>query len=179
MAEAKWLLFTYKLASEPSTKRVLVWRRLKRLGALQLHDGSYLLPRTPRTLEQLQWLQAEVDELGGDASLWEASPLPPDRGGAYEAQFNEQLAPSYGKVAAAAQDVLARLRQEGTTAEVLSQCEEAYHAASREYLALRSTDYLGSPAGRAARAALEECSAALREAVEGQHAFRRPEEGTD
>ncbi len=176
MAGAEWLLFIYKVPSEPSTKRVLVWRRLKRLGALQLHDGVYLLPRTDRTLEQLQWLQAEVLEIGGETSLWEAEPLPPDRR-RYEEQFNRQLEASYARVAAAAGEILAHLEQGGLGPDGLGQCEQAYHAASRDYLALRATDYLASPAGAAARAALEACSGALREAVEGQHVPRRPRGG--
>lgn len=178
MAEAEWLLFTYRLPSEPSTKRVQVWRRLKRMGALQVHDGGYLAPRTARTLEQLQWLQAEVLELGGESSLWEASPLPPNRAAVYAAQFNAQLEAPYTKITVAARAVLAELRRDGPSPERLWQFEDAFHAASREYLSLRSIDYLGSPAGAAARAALDECSAALRLAVEGQHGSRQPEEGS-
>jgi hypothetical protein len=67
-----WLLFLYKVPHEPSSRRVYVWRKLKRLGAVLLHDAVWVLPMTSCGLEQLQKLSAEIVQLGGDASVWEA-----------------------------------------------------------------------------------------------------------
>jgi hypothetical protein len=68
-----WLLFTYKVPNEPSARRVYVWRKLKGLGAILLHDTAWVLPDTPLTREKLQWLTTEVREMkGGEATLWEA-----------------------------------------------------------------------------------------------------------
>src|SRR5215472_16057179 len=67
-----WLLLLYKVAREPSARRVYIWRKLKRLGALLLHDAVWVLPATPRTREQFQWLAAEIVEMGGEALCWEA-----------------------------------------------------------------------------------------------------------
>jgi hypothetical protein len=72
MDERVWLLLTYKIPSEPSARRVYVWRKLKRLGALLVHDAIWVLPATDRTREQLQWLTAEITELEGEATVWEA-----------------------------------------------------------------------------------------------------------
>src|SRR5215212_6958725 len=69
----RWLLLLYKVPPEPTANRVSVWRKLKRLGAVLLHDAVWVLPPSPRTLEELQWLSAEIRERGGDAMLWEAS----------------------------------------------------------------------------------------------------------
>src|SRR5436190_6333216 len=69
----RWLLLLYKVPPEPTANRVSVWRRLKRLGALLLHDAVWVLPPSPRTLEELRWLSAEIRERGGEALLWEAS----------------------------------------------------------------------------------------------------------
>lgn len=67
-----WLLFLYKVPHEPSSRRVYVWRKLKRLGAVLLHDAVWVLPMTSRGLEQLQILSAEIAQRGGDSSVWEA-----------------------------------------------------------------------------------------------------------
>jgi len=67
-----WLLFLYKVPHEPSSHRVYVWRKLRRLGALLLHDAAWALPMTPRSLEQFQVLAAEIARLGGDSLLWES-----------------------------------------------------------------------------------------------------------
>jgi len=67
-----WLLFLYKVPHEPSSYRVYVWRRLKRIGALLLHDSAWALPMSSRSLAQFQELAAEIAKLGGDSLLWEA-----------------------------------------------------------------------------------------------------------
>ncbi|HLO31892.1 MAG TPA: Chromate resistance protein ChrB, partial [Anaerolineales bacterium] len=71
---AKWLLLHYKIPTEPSASRVYIWRKLKRLGALLIQDAVWVLPDTPRNLEQFQWLSAEIVELAGEATLWSAQP---------------------------------------------------------------------------------------------------------
>lgn len=58
----KWLLLTYKVPPDPSAKRVYIWRKLKRFGALLYQDSCWILPSSPRTHEQLQWLAAEIIE---------------------------------------------------------------------------------------------------------------------
>jgi len=67
-----WLLFLYKVPHEPSSYRVYVWRKLKRIGALLLHDSAWALPLSSRSLAQFQELAAEIAKLGGDSLLWEA-----------------------------------------------------------------------------------------------------------
>jgi hypothetical protein len=67
-----WLLFLYKVPHEPSSYRVYVWRKLKRIGALLLHDSAWALPMSSRSLAQFQELAAEIAKLGGDSLLWEA-----------------------------------------------------------------------------------------------------------
>jgi len=71
----QWVLLAYRLPREPSTPRITLWRKLKRLGAVQVLDSLAGLPFTPRTREQFEWLSQEVIEAGGEASVWLASPL--------------------------------------------------------------------------------------------------------
>jgi hypothetical protein len=67
-----WLLFLYKVPHRPSSYRVFVWRKLKRHGAVLLHDSAWALPMSSRSLTQFQELAAEIANLGGDSLLWEA-----------------------------------------------------------------------------------------------------------
>ena len=67
---AQWVLLAYRLPREPSTPRIAVWRKLRRLGAAQLLDGLVALPLDSRNREQFEWLAGEIEESGGDASLW-------------------------------------------------------------------------------------------------------------
>jgi hypothetical protein len=69
-----WVLLCYRLPREPSTPRITVWRKLKRLGVAQLVDGLVALPADARTRERLDWIADEVIEAGGQASVWLARP---------------------------------------------------------------------------------------------------------
>jgi ChrB-like protein len=68
--QAQWALLAYRLPREPSTPRIALWRRLRRLGAVQLLDGLVALPLDARTREQLEWLAEDVLEKGGEANVW-------------------------------------------------------------------------------------------------------------
>src|SRR5258708_14287477 len=70
----EWVLLSYRLPREPSTPRISVWRKLKRLGIAQLSDGLVALPADARTREQLEWIADEVIEAGGSAAIWLGRP---------------------------------------------------------------------------------------------------------
>jgi hypothetical protein len=73
-SRSRWVLLAYHLPREPSTPRIALWRKLRRLGAVQLQDGLVALPLDARTREQLEWLAEEVTDAGGQAALWLAEP---------------------------------------------------------------------------------------------------------
>jgi len=68
------VLLAYRLPREPSTPRIAVWRRLRRLGAAQILDGLVALPADARTREQLEWVAGEVLGAGGEATVWLGRP---------------------------------------------------------------------------------------------------------
>lgn len=65
----QWLLLTYRIPREPTSGRVYVWRKLKQLGAISVQGAIWVLPTTPRTREQFQWLASEILELQGAVTL--------------------------------------------------------------------------------------------------------------
>lgn len=71
-----WLALLWTLPSSgPSTGRVTLWRRLKRLGALPLPGGGALLPDTADHHEQFTWLLQEIQTAGGEGLLLRATSL--------------------------------------------------------------------------------------------------------
>ncbi|WP_254211704.1 Chromate resistance protein ChrB [Streptomyces sp. ADI95-16] len=64
------MLLSYRVPREPSTPRITVWRKLKRLGVAQIGDGLVGLPADARTREHLEWVAQEVHEAGGSATVW-------------------------------------------------------------------------------------------------------------
>src|SRR3954469_10420816 len=133
----RWLLLLYKVPPEPTANRVLVWRKLKRLGAILLHDAVWVLPPSPRTIEELRWLAAEIRERGGDVTLWEAS-LGLD--GNDDDLVRQFLALVDGLYTGILGD--------------LEQPEADLTALSRRYQQARRQDYFHSPLGERVREAL-------------------------
>ena len=70
MPRLDWVLLAYRLPREPSTPRIAVWRKLRRLGVAQVLDGLVALPADARTQEQLEWVADEIVDAGGEATLW-------------------------------------------------------------------------------------------------------------
>jgi DNA-binding transcriptional regulator PaaX len=93
-----WLLLHYKLPSKPSALRVYIWRKLKRLGAILLHEAVWVLPDQPRTAEQVQWLTAEIQEMGGEAYSWRATTILGENDEEIRRQFNEQVEVVYAEL---------------------------------------------------------------------------------
>jgi hypothetical protein len=85
-----WLLLIYKVPREPTSSRVYVWRKLKQLGALLLHDSVWVLPASDRTQEQFQWLAAEIIELQGAATLARAELVTSKQQRELTSRFQEQ-----------------------------------------------------------------------------------------
>ena len=73
-APGTWVLLSYRIPREPSTPRITIWRKLKRLGVAQISDGMVALPADARTREHLEWIADEILDAGGTAAIWLARP---------------------------------------------------------------------------------------------------------
>ena len=67
--QTAWVVLMVSLPPHPSSLRVRVWRKLRALGAVALKKSVHILPFTPETFEQFQWLSQEVQKDGGEATL--------------------------------------------------------------------------------------------------------------
>ena len=108
-----WLLLHYKLPNKPSALRVYTWRKLKRLGAILLHEAVWVMPDQPRTAEQIQWLSAEIQEMGGDVYYWKADTALGEADEALVERFRGQVDEVYS-------DLLKRLAKPRTDLEEIS-----------------------------------------------------------
>ena len=64
-----WLLLLFSLPASQASKRVEIWRKLKRYGALSFRSSGYLLPNTPPNHERFEWLSASIRKYKGQASV--------------------------------------------------------------------------------------------------------------
>ena len=84
----QWVWLVYRLPREPSSPRIALWRKLRRLGVAQVTDGVAALPLDARNRERLEWLADEVLEADGEAMVWLAEPT----SAAVERRLVERLA---------------------------------------------------------------------------------------
>jgi hypothetical protein len=129
-----WLLLHYKLPTKPSALRVYIWRKLKRLGAILLHEAVWVLPENARTTEQVQWLTAEIQEMRGNAYSWKANALLGEQEQVLVQQFNEQVDPVYA-------ELLKRMEKPKVDLQEISQ----------QYQETASRDFFHSEPGRRVR----------------------------
>jgi hypothetical protein len=131
-----WMLLIYKVPNEPTSARVYVWRKLKKLGASLLHDAVWVLPGTAQTREQLRWLGAEIVELSGEATVWESRLMSGDEDQLVQ-QFVAAVEPVY-------REILSALKKDDPDLAMIS----------RRYQQVRMLDYFDSTLGRQVREAL-------------------------
>ena len=137
-----WLLLHYKLPNKPSALRVYIWRKLKRLGAILLHEAVWVLPDQPRTAEQVQWLTAEIQEMGGEAYSWKATAILGENDESITQQFKEQVEAVYS-------DLLKKLAKKRVDLQEVSRAYQ--QAAAQDFfhseLGLRVREKLTSKRG--------------------------------
>lgn len=120
----QWLLLVYRIPREPTASRVYVWRKLKQLGAISAQDAIWVLPATPRTREQFQWLASEIVELEGEASLFLSEVVFASNGPPLREQFEAPVKAAY-------QEILTALKRRKPNLAALS----------KRYQQIREQDY--------------------------------------
>jgi hypothetical protein len=151
----QWVLLAYRLPREPSTPRIALWRKLKRLGVAQLLDGLVALPLDSRNREQLEWLADEVADAGGDASIWVGELGSAAQERELAARISEAIAAEYRTLIEEAQAL--RSESGGGRARSLARLR-------RELRRIRARDYFPPTEREPAQQAVEELAAALEEA---------------
>ena len=68
---AAWLLLVFSLPANQASKRVEIWRKLRKYGALPLRSSGYLLPNLEPNREHFEWLAAMIRKYKGQASVIE------------------------------------------------------------------------------------------------------------
>jgi hypothetical protein len=132
-----WLLLLYKIPAHPTARRVYIWRKLQRLGAILLHDAVWVLPANSRTREQFQWLASEITEMHGEALVWQAELLPSSQEDALIRQFADRVETEYQHILTA-----------------LNRNKRDLASLSRQFQQAQMSDYFQSPLGNQVRAAL-------------------------
>jgi hypothetical protein len=143
----QWVLLAYRLPREPSSPRIALWRKLKRLGAEQLLDGLVTLPLDRRNREQFEWLAESIAEAGGEATIWigELASVAQER--ALVTAMSVRIAADYARVIVEAKSA---------AREAPRQRRRTLARLRRELRRVRSRDYFPPPERELAQQAVEQ-----------------------
>ena len=142
MKATSWLLLLFSLPTNRNTERVAVWRRLKKMGAVQIKTSTYLLPDEPAQYEQFQWLAQQIRDYGGDSTLVRAQEIEGLTREKVIAMFNDSRAKDYAAVRKSLQSFIARRKKmdaESAAAEL--------ERLTRQFRETREVDFFDSPRG--------------------------------
>lgn len=150
------MLLAFRLPREPSTPRIALWRKLRRLGAVQLVDGLVSLPLDDRNREQLEWLAESVIEAGGDATVWLGRPAVAGDERQLAARMREQVAADYRALIEDIAEV--RIQLPGRQRRSLARLR-------RELNRIRARDYFAVEERELATQAIDQLAATVEEPV--------------
>jgi hypothetical protein len=97
---AGWIILVYQLPSEPSSKRVTVWRDLKRTGALYLQQSTCIAPGSAECYAAMQAIGAKIDSLEGTHHLFRVPAVEPHEEARLIDAFREQSVSEYQEIVA-------------------------------------------------------------------------------
>ena len=165
----KWFLLSYTLPGEPSSKRVLVWRHLRKLGAL-LDAGVWLLPDSPAMQDSLREIGDEIRALGGRAIGFQAEDISAAQHEELRAAYNALRREEYAELEQRCQRFLAHVQRLTDARDfkftAVEELEEDLEKRRRSLAQLVARDVFGVEERREVDSAIAACEAALTQFVE-------------
>jgi hypothetical protein len=137
-----WLLLLFSLPTNRNTERVAVWRRLKKMGAVQVKTSTYLLPDEPAQYEQFQWLAQQIRDYGGDATLVRAQEIEGLSKQKLIGIFNDARAKDYAELRKSLREFIGR-RKKMDAEEAATEIERL----TRKFREIRAVDFFDSARG--------------------------------
>lgn len=156
----EWLLLIHVLPPKPDYLRVKIWRRLQALGAIAVKNSVYVLPSNERTREDFQWLQKEIEGIGGESSLCEARFVDGLSDPQIRALFNAARDSDYAQLAEELRETLSTAAAEGDKREDLRLHARKLRKRFEQIFAL---DYFVADGRAVSESLLQQLDEALRE----------------
>jgi hypothetical protein len=142
ITSTSWLLLLFSLPTNRNTERVAVWRRLRKMGAVQIKTSTYLLPDEPAQHEQFQWLAQQIRDYGGDSTLVRAQEIEGLTKEKVIAMFNDARVKDYAELRKSLQGFIGR-RKKMDADSAAAELERL----TRQFREIREVDFFDSARG--------------------------------
>jgi hypothetical protein len=157
------------LPAEPSSKRVLVWRHLRKLGAI-LDSGVWLLPSTPALEAEFRIAVAEIEELGGRPRAFRADDFAPEQHEQLREAFNRVRAEEYDELLQRCDRFIGHVErwtdENNFRFGAVEELEEDLEKRRRSLAQIASRDVFGVPLRQQVEDRVRDCESALAGFVE-------------
>jgi hypothetical protein len=165
-----WIVISYTLPTEPSRKRVLVWRHLRKLGALYRDTGIWFLPHTTGLLEAVKPIVAEIQEMQGKVHAFVANDIEASQGDELRQAFNAARRDEYIDLLTKCTRFIGHVDRLAKAADFafanVEELEEDLEKRRRTLVQLIARDAFGVEERYEAEAAIRDCEEALAGFVE-------------
>lgn len=142
-----WVVLSYSLPTKiPSSVRVSLWRRLRRLGAIAPKSGIHVLPARDECFEAFQWLTQEVQQAKGEALIMHVERFEGLADSQLVELFHAACKEEYEEIVAEA-EALERAISSKTKSEEHRQIRDGLAKLQKRYADIARVDFFNSPAG--------------------------------
>ncbi|HEY3116424.1 MAG TPA: Chromate resistance protein ChrB [Chloroflexota bacterium] len=138
----------------PTRLRLAIWRRLKRIGAVLLHDSLWVLPADGKTREAFEWLAEEIEEQGGTALIWGAQSVDSQQDQTIVSRFQTEADARYATLAESVRKLQRVTARRGGSAGRLQQIRRRLLGLERALRLERRRDYFRASGRQAAEEVL-------------------------
>jgi len=73
LEQNEWITISYTLPREPSRVRVSMWRKLKKIGAVNIQQSMWILPLTEENYNMFNLIKDDVAQNSGEAFVMKSS----------------------------------------------------------------------------------------------------------
>jgi hypothetical protein len=162
-SKREWLLLSISTGRDASL-RVFAWRKLRKLGAVYLHQSVCLLPNVSRVTEAIEPVVARIRSQGGRVRILTVALHDRDHE-ALAAEQRGERDDEYGEVVERVPQFLAEIEMEtsrgrATYAEV-EESEADLERFEKWLASIADRDYFNAPRVADARLAVQQCREAL------------------
>ena len=180
MKVKQWWVVVYRVPSEPASKRVGLWRDLKRTGALYLQQCVCILPDVGANGEELDRIMARIPSLGGESIRF----VVPRVSAADEARivhgFRSQRSSEYAEIVEECEtkfqkEIEFEHFRQNYTFEEAEEIEQDLEKIRRWYDRVKQRDWFGADGSEDVERWLEKCQELLNAFTE--EVYRRQEGG--
>ncbi|WP_043840476.1 Chromate resistance protein ChrB [Amycolatopsis taiwanensis] len=159
---SRWTVLVVRVPAEPSRHRVAVWRELRRIGALSLGQGAWVVPDVPVFAAGVARAIELAHRGDGEVLVLDATGHAEPDTARLEALFTAERAEEWAEFLADCDkfdaEIDADIRKAKFTMAELEEDEQSLERLRRWYRELKARDVFGAPAATEAERRLTECA---------------------